>query len=488
MSDGLRSWLAAAVGRLRRLERREVRHVRRHLEVTRTLVHVSVILFVPLLVGVLVSLSNRLEGLSFFLYPPLAAGTYMLFANPESEQAAPVRFVGGLTAGAVCSWVAIEVALRVVYPGLPPGALTVDAPGAAFAVFLTGAVTWVLDVEEPAAYAMALLGLLVEPGNQAAFVLSVLVGSSVVAGAFYAWRELFYERRATYLYESTKGDDHVLVPMDGGTPEATAMLGARLAAAHDAGKVVLLDVVDEDWMAEAERARLNGGSHARREGADTVSAIGAGETTESVDRAADRLEAHAARIQTRAGVPCEVVVAVAGQSRAGTVLDAARDANCDLVAVPYQTAHGSLSPYVQDLFRGDVDVLVHRSYDGRTRWREVMVPVRGASDVAHSMIDFALRLAGRSGRVSVAHCIRSGKSRRRADAMLADLVETFEGNVETRVATASIERFLTHNAPEYDLVCIGASRDRSAASRLVSPPTFERIRELETDVAIVDRS
>jgi len=487
MSGGLRSRVRALVRRLRRLQRRELRHLRRHLEVTRTVVHLSILLVVPLLVGLLVALSNRVEWLSFFLFPPLAAGTYMLFANPEGEQASPLRFVGGLTAGAVCSWLAIQVALRFVYPDLPPTALTVDAPGAAFAVLLTGALTWLLDVEEPAAYAVALLGLLVDPGQQAAFVLSVLVGSSIVAGVFYAWRELFYERRATYLYESTRGDDHVLVPMDGERPAATAMLAARLAAAHEAGKVVLLDVVDEDWMAEAERARLDGEGKTRRTDGDAAT----GEVAEAeapVDRTADRLEAQAARIRTRAGVPCEVVVAVAGQSRARTVLEAAADANCDLIAVPYETSYGSLSPYVRNLFRGDTDVLVHRSRDGRTRWRDVMVPVRGPSDVAHSMIDFALRLAGRSGRVSVAHCIRSGDSRRRADAMLADLVETFEGNVETRVATASIERFLTHNAPEYDLVCIGASRDRSTASRLVSPPTFERIRELEADVAIVDRS
>jgi hypothetical protein len=35
---------------------------------------------------------------------------------------------------------------------------------------------------------------------------------------------------------------------------------------------------------------------------------------------------------------------------------------------------------------------------------------------------------------------------------------------------------------------MGASTDRSRASRFVSPPTFERIQELDCDVAIVDRS
>ena len=72
--------------------------------------------------------------------------------------------------------------------------------------------------------------------------------------------------------------------------------------------------------------------------------------------------------------------------------------------------------------------------------------------------------------------------------MLEDLVETFEGNLETRVARAKIEDFLEENAPGYDIVFIGASRDRSAASRLISPPTFERIQDIEVDVAIVDRN
>jgi hypothetical protein len=43
-------------------------------------------------------------------------------------------------------------------------------------------------------------------------------------------------------------------------------------------------------------------------------------------------------------------------------------------------------------------------------------------------------------------------------------------------------------AGSYDLVIIGASRDRSVASRFVSPPTFERIGDLDADVAILDRN
>jgi hypothetical protein len=69
--------------------------------------------------------------------------------------------------------------------------------------------------------------------------------------------------------------------------------------------------------------------------------------------------------------------------------------------------------------------------------------------------------------------------------MLANLVETPDHDIETRVPKMSIESFLRQIAPATDLVVVGASRDRSTASRLVSPPTFERIDDLETDLAIV---
>lgn len=35
---------------------------------------------------------------------------------------------------------------------------------------------------------------------------------------------------------------------------------------------------------------------------------------------------------------------------------------------------------------------------------------------------------------------------------------------------------------------VGASHDRSTAPRLVAPPTFERLQDVEADVAIVDRN
>ena len=454
MREGLRDRVVAALSRARRVEQRELREFRRWVERTDVLVHLSILVFVPVLVAVVTALSNAVDRLSFLLFPPLAAGAYTLFADPEGRYASPTKFVAGLTVGALCGWGALVVATALGLPEGPGDAIfAVGAVEAALAVFATGAVTWAFEIEEPAAYATALLALLVPEGQEPAFALSVVLASSIVALVFAVWRERFYERRAQILYETTRGDDHVLVPMRGENPHATAMLAARLAAAHDAGKVVLLDMV-----ADAD-----------------------------VEAAAERLESRAAEIETHVGVPCEVVVAASAGS-AATVLKTARETNCDLIAAAYEQRHGALSPYLQSLFRGEVDVLVHRSADGRTRWGRVLVPVRGASDVAHSMLDFAGRLTGQDGHVSVATCVSGDRSRRRGEAMLADLVEAFDGGFETRVSTLSIERFLAETAGGFDLVVMGASRDRSAASRLVSPPTFERIQALDADVAIVDRN
>ncbi|MFC7141198.1 HPP family protein [Halosimplex aquaticum] len=521
----------AALARLRRLERRELRAFRRWVERTSNLVHLSALAFVPLLIAVVTALLNSFSSLTFLLFPPLASGTYTLFADPEGRYASPTRFVTGLTVGALCGWAALALASVAGLTG-GPGNLNVGAFEAAVAVFLAGSATWALDVEEPSAYSTALLGLLVRPGNEPVFALSVLLASSVVALVFVVWRKQFYERRARFLYESTGSDDRVLVPMRGENPDATAMLGARLAAAHDAGKVVLLDVVDDEAVASAERdliddrrrvdrrATADGGATASGAvgessggtaggsadggGADGDDADGGGAggdadassaddgddlaAERAVAEAATHLEARADDIEARVGVPCQVVVAVGGRSPAATVLKTAHEVDCDLVAAAYERRHGALSPYLYDLFDGDLDVLVHRSADGRTRWERVMVPVRRASDVAHGMVDFATRLVGRGGHISVCSCVSGDRERRRAEDMLADLVEAFDGGFETRVATQSIERYLAENAAQFDLVFMGASTDRSAASRLVSPPTFERIEDLDADVAIVDRS
>ncbi|WP_255148708.1 HPP family protein [Halorarius halobius] len=509
--DGLRERWGALLRRLRRLERREIREFRAWLETTRNLVHLTVLLLVPLLIAAVTAIANAESLLPFVLFPPLASGTFTLFADPEGRYASPTQFVGGLTAGAVCGSLAMAAAM---FTGIPGGGGTLDSISplaAGTAIFLTGGVTWAFDVEEPSAFSTALLALLapafVAEGRSlevlGLFVVSVFVASSLVAGAFYVWRERFYDRRAEFLYQSTKGDDHVLVPMRD-CADATVMLAARIAAAHDAGKVVLLDVVEDEDVAVAERDLLAEGdgdddahgtdpTDPARPGeavdADAMADVESEATERATAEAATELESLAGRVETKVGVPCEVVVAVDGGSRSGTVQTAADETNCDLIVTPYEEQYGGLSRFVRELFRGDIDVLVHRpGAESRTRWREVLVPVRRASDAAHAMLEFAQRLAGSTGRVAVCHCIGARDDRRRAESMLSNLVEPFHATFETRVARQEIEKFLERTAPQFDLVIIGASTERSKASRFVSPPTFERIQDLDCDVAILDRN
>jgi hypothetical protein len=450
--DSLVARLVALGRRLRRIERRELTEFRRWIENTNNLIHLTILLFVPLLIGGVTVVANALTELSFLLFPPLASGTYTLFADPEGRYASPVKFVVGLTAGALAGWAALE--LTVVVSGSPTNTLGVLPASAALSILLTGGVTWALQVEEPAAFSTALLVLVTDRATPQAYVLSVAVFSALVAGVFYVWRGRFYEKRARYLYSTVAADDRVLVPMRGPdwAAEATAVFGSRLAAAHEAGKVVLLGFVDatDESTAPAVRERL------------------------------DRLAATVAD-----SVACEVVVTEGDPITA--TLRSVRDTGCDLVVTPYEADDGAFTEYVRGVFGGPEDAIAFRSATGRRDWRRVLVMVARPGDSAHAMIDFAARLTADGGDLSVCTCISREVERRPAESRLANLVETVDRPVETRVARSAVTEYLTANAGAYDLVVIGSSGDRSAASRFISPPTFERIGEIETDVAVFDR-
>ncbi|MCG1003992.1 MULTISPECIES: HPP family protein [Halobacterium] len=477
MFSELRQRLAAARRRAARLERRELRSFRKWLETTSNLLHVCVLLFVPLLVGLVTLLANTVGAVSFLLFPPLASGTYTLFSEPEGRYSNPKTFVGGMTVGAFCGWIAVEAASYAY--GIPPSSLGINAGAAALGVLFTGGATWALDLELPTAFSTALL-VLITGTAQFAYVAGVALSSSLVAVVFVVWRREVYEERARYLYRTTEADDHVIVPIRGDTAEETAMLGARIAAAHDAGKVVLLDIVDDEKIAAAERECIG------TEGADYVEDAESTGEEQAADAAARELEQQAARIETSVGVPCDVAVAVADGNAAGTVLSTADEANCDLVVTPFECREdATLTPFLRSLFASDIDVVALQSTGERTRWRRIMVPVRSASDVAHAMLDYAGRLASRNGSISVCSCIDTERERRPTESMLANLTETVDTRCETRVSRSSIEEFVERNDAHYDLVFLGASTDRSAASKFFSRPTYERVRDLDTDIAIV---
>jgi nucleotide-binding universal stress UspA family protein len=480
MLDRLRAFLALWLRRLRRIERRETAEFRRWLEQTDNLIHLSALLFVPALVALVTTLSNSFAQFSFLLFPPLASGTYTLFANPEGKYANPVRFVVGLTAGASCGWVALQVETFL----FGPSAVAVVSPGsAAVSILLVGLLTWAFDIEEPSAFSSALLVLAAStPWRYVGFI---LLASSLIAGVFTLWRRTVYQERASLLYGTMRADDHVLVPLRGERALETALFGARIAEAHEAGKVVLLDVVEDEKVASAERTMLE-----RTRGIYGTEAIEKQErvdpeTREEALAAVERVESTARRVRTEAGVPVEVVVATG--SAENIVGEVAHRANCDLIVTPYEAEFGVTSTLVRAVFKTDTDAIAFRSIEPREEWRRVLVLVSRPGDTAHAMLDFATRLAGKSGTVSVCTCIDREVERRPAEDKLGKVVDAVDGPIETRVARANVLEFVERNADSYDLVMLGASRDRSAASRLVAPPTFERLRDLASDVAVVDR-
>lgn len=56
--------------------------------------------------------------------------------------------------------------------------------------------------------------------------------------------------------------------------------------------------------------------------------------------------------------------------------------------------------------------------------------------------------------------------------------------IKTRVDRTEVTEFLEEKAGACNLMLLGASGDRSARWQLVSPPTFDWLRDVECDVAV----
>lgn len=494
--DDPRARLRRSLRRLRRVERREAATVRRWLEDTENLLHVSVLLFVPLTIAGVTGLANAIPSLSFLLFPPLASGAYTLFSDPEGRYSAPTRFVAGMTIGAVCGWIAL-----VVFGN--GGGLSVNAWSAGLAVLLTGAATWLLHVEEPAAYSVALL-LLVQEAPPEVYVASVAVASGLTAIVYETWHDTVYEHRAEFLYASTGSDDDVLVPLVDGA-ESVVRLGASVAAGHEGGRVVLLGVVAGSGGGGAGTAADASDEGAGAVGAGTDETVASGDdraddeaTPDAAptvrdapddvaggadtpeDRAVADLEARAADLRSTYDVECEVVVA-RGSDPTTVTLETARETGCDIVLAPF--GDDPEESFVTSLFVPDLDVAAARA--ARSQWDHVLVPIRSAGDLAHLKVDLARRIAGDDGRVTVAHCIAAESGRRHAEDLCANVVDAYDGRFETLVANTSIEAFLADHAASNDLIVMGASTDRTRVSRLLSRPTYRRVTDLPTDLLVV---
>jgi len=487
MLDSVRYRYHSVRRRIRRFERREMREFRRWIEDTENLLHLSALILVPLLIAIVTWLSNVSPVVSFLVYPPLASGTYTLFADPEGRYSSPRKFVGGMTTGALSGWIALEVGARLWYPTTPEQ-FQVHAGAAALGIFLTGVVTWALSLEEPTAFSTALL-VLVTGAERLTYVVGIVVSSLLIASVFVLWRRRFYHERARYLFQSTHGDDQILVPVRGDTADSLVLFGARLAAAHDAGKVVLMKTVSAETVEETESTL-----EAAKQTIDADNTNASSE--DSITQAAENYLAQQQlrdlkrlknRVNSVVDVPCEFVVAVVEGSIGETVLATAEAEDCDLIVGPYETEDGTPSQFVRQLLSGDTDAIVFRSSNGRTNWQRILVMIRSSGELANAMLDFAHRLLPGDGTISACTCVSHRRERRMADITLENLIESFAAPIETRVATGSVEEFLARNASHYDLAVIGASTDRSAVSRFLSTPTFERIQEVDCDLAIVHR-
>ena len=486
MLDLLVYWYHASRRWLRRLERREIQAFRRWLEHPDNVLHISAIVFVPLLVGGVTWLANASPVVSFLVYPPLASGTYTLFSNPEGRYSSPRKFVGGLSLGAFSGWVVLELSVRY-WTAAPLDPLQVPAGAAALAIFLTGLLTWGLSLEAPTAFSAALL-VLVSGADQLVFVAGITVSSLLVAGVFLVWRDRFYEERARYLFHSTQADDQILVPIRSEAPESLVMFAARLAAAHDAGKLVLMQTVSTDTIEEtASDVAADGASDPATVVASTDEEATETAEAEITDQLRTRLEDLQELVESFVTVPCEFAVVAEDGSAGETILETAELENCDLIVCPYEATDGEPSRFVKTILNGPKDAIVFRPSNSRTEWHHILVMVRGAGETANMMLDFAHRLIDSLGSISACTCISDAGDRRQTEVMLDNLVESFPDPIETRIDYGSVEEFLKTNARNYDLTVVGASTDRSAASRFFSTPTFKRINEVDCDLAIVHR-
>lgn len=441
--------------RIHRLERREMHELQQWLQQTNSIVHVSVVLFVPFLIGTVTWLFTSVEQLSFFLFPPLASGTYTLFSDPRGQHASAWKFVAGLTVGAVCGLVVLQFSATFVYH-VQLGQFHVSPDSAALSVLLTAIATWALNVEEPSAFSTALL-VLVVPTDPLNYVVAVALSTIIVGVVFTAWRDLFYDQREQYFQRSVEAKKDVLVPVVDGQTEVTAMFASRLTASSPDGRVVLLDMVPKESGSNSDRGK---------------------QETSSIQSVKQRIEA-----ETDAS--CEVYTMIAEQSSADAVLNMAVELGSDLIVTPFENERQEPSSHVRELFKSDFDVIAFRPGNTETHWERVLVPIRKAGTIAQTMLGAARRIAGDTGRVSVCSCISRSSERRPTERMLSSLVETIRCPCETHVAQATIDDYLSERARNYDLLVIGASTDRSTASRWLSPPTFERLEGIDCDIAVI---
>lgn len=415
--------------------------VRRWLADASHLVHVSVLIVLPLIIFLVIEL-RTLSRISYFVFPPLASAAFTIFFDPDGTYSTAPRLVGGLTLGAAVGWLSFHL---FGFGGLSAG----------MSVFLTGLVTWPLDLEHPSAFSTALLAVVLR-ADSLLYIGAVFASTLLVAVLFAAWRRYVYEERAQYLYDAIRDEDRILVPVRDRSDAAVVQVCAQIAEAHDAGRLVLLSLPGDEELLDA--------------------------------------------VAPETDLPVERVVPAPGTDPLTAVRDAIDRYDCSVVGVGWEEppAGDQLSPFTRDLFGLDTDVLVFRLDGDSGPWRDAFVPVRGAGKVSRLMVEIGSRIVT-AGTVSATTVIDDERQRRNAEKQLFDLVSAFqhtftdrEDLIDTRIIDAAdhdVEQVLVDTSEQYDVTLIGASTDRPLLSRILTPPTItEIVHDLDTPLIIVHSS
>lgn len=434
---------------------RSASELRNWLEVTDNFLSLSVVLLVPLVIAAVTLASNAYAELSFLLFPPLASGAYSLFSDPDDSQRSASNFIRGTTVGSLCGYGA-----DLLVGGNSAG---IDPVVAGLAMFFVGIVTWMIQLQSPSAFATALLVLTTTKASASAYVASVAIGSAIVAIVFVGWYEAVYKRRTKFLYGSLSAADRVAVPATSADDPAIH-LGAALAAAHDAGQLILVGVIDDpDAAISRDRAFAD---------------------------LAGTLSAQAETVVERNGLPCEAVVA-AGDTQTA-ITDAVQQSNSDLVVA---SGTPDDATRIQTVLGLETDAVALRSFASREPWHRVLVMISRPGDIAHAMLDFAERIADASQsansrgrtRVTACTCISAESDRRAAERLLANLARTIDQPVNTEIGRSDPASFVIGNAGSYDLVLFGVPHRPDDPARFVTGDGAAQLGDISCDVAVVDR-
>jgi hypothetical protein len=206
------------------------------------------------------------------------------------------------------------------------------------------------------------------------------------------------------------------------------------------------------------------------------------------EQVVDELRKIQSRIEEDFGVPCELAVAVEDRPFGEVVVNVAEEENCDLTVGMYESEDGEPTRYVETILRSNTDSILFRPSGCSSNPERVLTMVRSSGRVANALLDFANRLVTDEGTVTACTCISENDSRRRAESLLDNIVENLSEPVETRIAHGTVEDYLERNSSHYDVAFIGGSTDREKLSRILSPPTFRSIQEVDCDLAVVDVS